>query len=55
MNKVEIFKKELSYIKNSKYLESAKVMLELLPDYFFSIPASSTGKYHPSFAQGDMG
>lgn len=55
MNKVEIFKKELSYIKNSKYLESAKVMIELLPDYFFSIPASSTGKYHPDFAQGDMG
>lgn len=55
MNKVDVFKKELSYIKNSKYVECAKKMIELLPDYFFTIPASSTGKYHPEFAQGDGG
>ncbi|MBP3920091.1 MAG: hypothetical protein J6D28_00835 [Bacilli bacterium] len=55
MNKVEVFSKELGYIKNSKYVDCCKKMIELLPDYFFSIPASSTGKYHPSFAQGDMG
>lgn len=55
MNKVDVFKKELSYIKNEKYVECAKNMIELLPDYFFSIPASSTGKYHPGFAQGDGG
>lgn len=55
MNKVEVFKKELGYIKNSKYVECAKKMIELLPDYFFLISASSTGKYHPSFAQGDGG
>lgn len=55
MNKVDIFNKELSYIKNSKYKECTKKMIELLPDYFFSIPASSTGKYHPEFAQGEMG
>lgn len=55
MNKVDVFKKELSYIKNSKYVECVKNMIELLPDYFFSIPASSTGKYHPEFAQGDGG
>lgn len=55
MNKADVFKKELSYVKNEKYLECAKKMIELLPDYFFSIPASSTGKYHPGFAQGDGG
>ena len=55
MNKVDVFNKELSYIKNSKYKECAKNMIDLLPDYFFSIPASSTGKYHPKFAQGDGG
>ena len=53
--KYENFNKELSYIKNSKYVSAAKNMIELLPDYFFEIPASSTGKYHPSFAQGDGG
>lgn len=28
---------------------------EKVPDYFFHIPASSTGKYHPSFALGEGG
>lgn len=27
----------------------------MLPDYFFEIPASSTGKYHPEFALGEGG
>lgn len=27
----------------------------MLPDYFFKVAASSTGKYHPSFALGDGG
>ena len=55
MNKVDIFKKELSYIKNSRYKDSAKALIELLPDYFFEVPASSTGKYHPSFSLGEGG
>ena len=55
MNKAETFKKELTYIKNNKYKEEAKKLIELLPDYFFEIPASSTGKYHPNFAQGEGG
>jgi len=55
MDKVEVFKKELNYIKNEKYRIVAKQLIELLPDYFFEIPASSTGKYHPQFAQGEGG
>ena len=55
MNKADVFKKELSYVKNKKYVDCAKNMIELLPDYFFSIPASSTGKYHPGFAKGEGG
>ena len=55
MNKCEIFETEINYIKNDKYRESLKNLIELLPDYFFSVPASSTGKYHPSFALGDGG
>ena len=51
----EIFKEELSYIKNSKYRENAVKLINLLPDYFFKVAASSTGKYHPSFALGDGG
>ncbi len=54
-NKIDVFNKEYTYIKNDKYRENAKKLVELLPDYFFSVPASSTGKYHPSFSLGDGG
>jgi hypothetical protein len=54
-NKSDIFKKEISFIKNDKYKENARILLELLPDYFFEVAASSTGKYHPSFSLGDGG
>mgnify|MGYP005809324181 FL=1 len=53
--KKDVFKTELNYIKNSKYRKNAEVLISLLPDYFFEVPASSTGKYHPSFAQGQGG
>ena len=55
MNKIKVFEKELSYIKNEEYKKNAEKMLELLPDYFFEIPASSTGKYHPLYALGTGG
>lgn len=55
MNKKETFKDELEYIKNEDYRKSAENLLEQVPDYFFEVPASSTGKYHPSFSGGDKG
>lgn len=55
MNKEIIFQKELSYIKDKRMVENAKKLINLLPDYFFNVPASSTGKYHPSYALGDEG
>lgn len=55
MNKTEIFKTELNYIKNDRIRRSAEKFLDLLPDYFFTIAASSTGKYHPAFASGEGG
>ena len=53
--KSTVFDKEIEYIKNPRYKESVRIYLDLLPDYFYEIPASSTGKYHPSFALGDGG
>ncbi len=53
--KKEIFNIELGYIVNSRIREIAEKLMDGVPDYFFEIPASSTGKYHPSFAQGDGG
>lgn len=55
MNKVSVFEKEYTYIKNLRYRDNLQKMVALLPDYFFSISASSTGKYHPSFSLGDGG
>lgn len=55
MNKVEVFKNEFNYIKNESYSIDARYLVDSLPDYFFEVPASSTGKYHPKFALGDGG
>lgn len=55
MNKVACFNREIGYIKKAHYRDNIKRMIELLPDYFFSVPASSTGKYHPEFSLGDGG
>ena len=49
------FNKELGYIKDEKIRNSLILILEELPDYWFSVPASSTGKYHPKYALGEGG
>lgn len=55
MKNVELFEMELSYIKDSKYKESLMKIIDALPDYWFHEAASSTGKYHPSYALGEGG
>ena len=55
MNKVDYFKKEYNCIKNAEYRENLKKLVSMLPDYFFKVAASSTGKYHPEFTLGDAG
>jgi 23S rRNA maturation-related 3'-5' exoribonuclease YhaM len=51
----EIFNKELNYIKDTNIKESLITILDLLPKYFYEVPASSTGKYHPEFSLGEGG
>ena len=55
MEKIKDLQTEINYIKNKKYQDNLKILIELLPDYFFKVPASSTGKYHPKFTLGDGG
>jgi len=55
MNKIKYFEKEINYIKDKEKQEDIKFLINLLPDYFFLIPASSTGKYHPKFASTKNG
>lgn len=53
--KSETFATELSYIKDEGYRELAKNLIQKLPDYTFKIAASSTGKYHPKYTNGEGG
>lgn len=55
MDKISYFNKEYNYIKDSKKRQDIKYLVSGLPDYFFEIPASSTGKYHPEFASTEHG
>ena len=51
----EVFNKEISYIKDDKIKSSLITILNKLPEYFYHVPASSTGKYHPEFSLGEGG
>ena len=53
--KYEVFNKELTYISDERLRDNAKIILESLPDYFYHIQASSTGKYHPKYSLGEKG
>ena len=55
MDKQQVFQIELNYIFNEDVKKSLSIMIDKIPDYFFKIPASSTGKYHPSYSQGEGG
>ncbi len=51
----ELFLNELDYIKSERLQNACVKLVNLLPDYFFEVAAASTGKYHPSYAQGEGG
>ena len=50
-----VFNTELNYIKNDRIRSSVEVLISKIPDYFYKEAASSTGKYHPAFSQGEGG
>ena len=53
--KIETFSKELGFIQNENIRKFVEKALTVVPDYFYEVPASSTGKYHPSYALGEGG
>ena len=55
MNNEELFLDELELIKDENLADSLLAILDMLPKYWFSEPASSTGKYHPEYALGEGG
>ncbi len=50
-----VFTEELSFIHNQGLRELVKSVLDKAPKYFYEVPASSTGKYHPQYALGKGG
>ena len=50
-----IFNNELNYITDERIKQNARIIIDNLPDYFFTIQAPSTGKYHPTYALGEKG
>lgn len=53
--KNEIFKTELAFIKSDEIRKFTEKAIENLPEYFWHVAASSSGKYHPPYALGDGG
>ncbi len=54
-DKVKLFINELNDIKDKNLRKFAEKVIENAEDYFFTIAASTTGKYHPQFDLGDGG
>ncbi|MDO4995711.1 MAG: hypothetical protein Q4E69_00890 [Bacilli bacterium] len=55
MNIEETIKNELELIKNDRIKTACLKIVKLLPEYWFTVAAASTGKYHPEYAQGEGG
>ena len=53
--KLSIFSKEFTYIKNENLRKFAEEVIANADDWFFIEPASLSGRYHPSFSLGEGG
>ena len=53
--RMSIVQPVLDTIKNEDIKEFAVALLDELPEYIWTVPASSTGKYHPAYSLGDGG
>lgn len=54
-NKSSIFNPILDTIVSEDIRKFAERCIETIPNYFWDVGASSTGKYHPQYALGDLG
>ena len=56
MKNIKLFERELELIVDEELrMVVIAYLLERVPDYFWTDGASSSGKYHPQFAQGEGG
>lgn len=54
-DKLKFFVNELNDIQDKNLREFAEILISDAPDYFFTVAASSSGKYHPTFDLGNGG
>lgn len=54
-DRLAIFEKELGFYHSNNIREFAKLLVAELPNYFFFVASSATGKYHPEYANGEGG
>ncbi|KGM93543.1 HD domain-containing protein (plasmid) [Clostridium botulinum] len=52
---LKVFQTEINSINDESIKQFTVKALESLPEYFWEVPASSTGKYHPQYALGEGG
>ena len=50
--KITLFEKEIDYLDGDDFKEFVKRAITLLPNYFFEVPASSSGKFHSALESG---
>ena len=54
-DKIKVFGSELDLIQDKDIRAFTIKCIERTPDYFYRVPASSTGKYHPEYSLGNGG
>ena len=50
--RMALFQKEIGYLSGEDFKEFVKKAITLLPNYFFEVPASSSGKFHSALESG---
>lgn len=52
---MENLNNELNFIQDKDIKEVTEQLLSKVPTYFWTVPASSSGKYHPAYTLGEGG
>lgn len=53
--KKELLKEFFDSVQNEDVKNFMEQCVEVIPNYWYEVPASSTGKYHPEYSQGNGG
>lgn len=55
VNKKELLKEYFDSVQDENVKKFMEQCIDTIPEYWFKVAASSTGKYHPNYALGDGG